>query len=270
MRLGSSRRGAGAPLAPLLLLLQPAAAPFSCSTISINCLCEWSFSGAWVQVSGLTKAPKTADDSAETCEQWCCTTTADWKDDALIHPNAKPGRCSTWQYMPPDPTGKENLGCWGGVGTTPDAYGKGSFHAAEWVGAAGCEGITSDWGNPFLVVLLLCSVGYLGGGAVYMRSKGATGRDLLPCATRPSFAICRLPPFSLSWLCRHRSKWMHVRSLVLDGFAFVRGGAKRRAPPAAAAGSSGSDRRKESKQPLLTDGRESKRDPLFPITGNGS
>ena len=35
---------------------------------------------------------------------------------------------------------------------------------------------------------------------------------------------------------------MHVRSLVLDGFAFVRGGAKRRGPPAAAAGSSsGSD-----------------------------
>ena len=54
---------------------------------------------------------------------------------------------------------------------------------------------------------------------------------------------------------------MHVRSLVLDGFAFVRGGAKRRPPPAAAAGSSsGSDRRKESKQPLLADGRESKRD----------
>jgi len=206
MRLGSSRRGAGAPLAPLLLLplLQPAAAPFSCSTISINCLCEWSFSGAWVQVSGLTKAPKTADDSAETCEQWCCTTTADWKDDARIHPNAKPGRCSTWQYMPPDPTGKENLGCWGGVGTTPDAYGKGSFHAAEWVGAAGCEGITSDWGNPFLVVLLLCSVGYLGGGAVYMRSKGATGRDLLPCAPAPlpSSAVCRLPHSADVLACR--------------------------------------------------------------------
>ena len=129
---------------------------------------------------GLAKAPASAQGSAEDCEHWCCTTT-DWKDG----PGAKhaPGRCSTWQYMPPDPTGKENLGCWGGVGTTPDAYSKGNFHASEWVGASGCEGIGSDWGDPFLVVFLLSSIAYLGGGAIYMRSKGATGRDLLPCAS---------------------------------------------------------------------------------------
>ena len=151
----------------VLALWLPAAGAFSCDAISIDCECMWSYSGACTQVVGLVKAPATAQDSAEDCEHWCCTAT-DWKDDPAVHPNAQPGRCSTWQYMPPDPTGKENLGCWGGVGTTPDAYAKGKFHATEWIGAAGCEGIGSDWGDPFLMVLLMSSAAYLGGGAAYL------------------------------------------------------------------------------------------------------
>ena len=201
------------PLAAVLLGTagSPAAAPFSCSTISIDCMCNWGSSGAWQQVGGLTKAPAEAQDTAEACERWCCTTVDGWKDSPqATAPAGKKGtpgtgRCQIWQYMPPDPTGKENLGCWAGITGDPTLYVAGVFHKTEWVGAAECLGIGSDWGTPFLVVLFVLGAGYLAGGAVYLRQKhGARGRDMVP----------------------HKGKWEHVHGLVLDGVAFAqaRGG----------------------------------------------
>lgn len=197
----------------VLGLLPLAAAPFSCSSISINCMCNWGTSGAWLQVGGLTKAPAEAQGSAEDCERWCCTKLDGWKDTPA---NGAPagqrgtpgtGRCQTWQYMPVDPTGKENLGCWAGISPSVDMYTKGTFHASEWVGASQCLGIGTDWGTPFLVVLFLGTALYLGGGAVYLKKKhGATGKELLP----------------------HRRKWQHVYGLVQDGICFARGAGKAR------------------------------------------
>eukprot|EP01046_Picozoa_sp_COSAG06_P002878 COSAG06_NODE_105_length_23834_cov_15.256710_9_plen_349_part_00 len=192
----------------LLLLPRPAAAPFSCSSISIDCMCNWGTSGAWMQVGGLTKAPAEAQDSAQDCERWCCTKLDGWKDSpANGAPAGKQGtpgtgRCQTWQFMPLDPTGKESLGCWAGISPDVSMYTQGSFHSTEWVGAAQCLGIGTDWGTPFLFVLFLGTTLYLGGGAIYLKQKhGASGKDLLP----------------------HRRKWQHVHGLVLDGVAVVRG-----------------------------------------------
>jgi hypothetical protein len=201
-------------VAALAGMLPLAAAPFSCSSISIDCMCNWGSTGAWMQVGGLTKAPAEAQGSAEDCERWCCTKLDGWKDTpANGAPAGKAGtpgtgRCQTWQYMPTDPTGKENLGCWGGISPSVDMYTKGQFHANEWVGASQCLGIGTDWGTPFLVVLFLGSALYLGGGALYLKKKhGAAGKDLVP----------------------HRRKWQHFHGLVLDGFAFARGGGKTKA-----------------------------------------
>eukprot|EP01043_Picozoa_sp_COSAG02_P056053 COSAG02_NODE_6590_length_3473_cov_2.408000_6_plen_341_part_00 len=215
----------GARVAALLGLLPLAAAPFSCSSISIDCMCNWGSSGAWMQVGGLTKAPAEAQGSAEDCERWCCTKIDGWKDSpANGAPPGKTGtpgtgRCQTWQYMPADPTGKENLGCWAGISSNVDMYTKGNFHSNEWVGASQCLGVGTDWGTPFLVVLFLGSALYLGGGALYLKKKhGAAGKDLLP----------------------HRRKWQHVHGLVLDGCSFARGGGKAAGAP--------------SSQPLLAHG----------------
>lgn len=200
VRMASGTRAATPVI--LLTLLPLAAAPFSCSSISINCMCNWGTSGAWTQVVGLTKAPPEAQDSAEDCEHWCCTKVDGWKDTPAGKKGTPgTGRCQTWQYMPPDPTGKENLGCWAGISPSVDMYAKGTFHANEWIGASQCLGIGTDWGTPFLVVLFLGSTLYLGGGALYLKKQGATGKDMLP----------------------HRRKWQHVHGLVLDGVAFVRG-----------------------------------------------
>ena len=73
----------------LLGLVSPAVAPFTCSTISIDCMCNWGSSGAWQQVGGLTKAPAEAQDSAEACERWCCTKADSWKDTPSPVPAAR-------------------------------------------------------------------------------------------------------------------------------------------------------------------------------------
>ena len=185
-----------------------------------------------MQVGGLTKAPPEAQDSAEDCERWCCTKLEGWKDTpsngAPAGKQGTPGtgRCQTWQYMPADPTGKENLGCWAGISPSVDMYTKGTFHASEWVGASQCLGVGTDWGTPFLMVLFLGGALYVGGGALYLKKKhGAAGKDLLP----------------------HRRKWQHIHGLVLDGISFARVGGKAKAA------------RVPSAQPLLADSGKGER-----------
>jgi hypothetical protein len=85
---------------------------FSCGAIMVDCACRWSSSGAWKQLMGLRKAPAEADVSARECEKWCCEKVSGWTDYGHKGPEQ---RCDIWQYMPPDPTGKENLGCWAGA-----------------------------------------------------------------------------------------------------------------------------------------------------------
>lgn len=199
-----------------LVAPSPTTAPMSCSGISINCMCEWATSSAWTQVAGLAKAPAEAQDDAEACERWCCTMNADWHDGpAAQGGKAGTGRCQVWQYMPPDPTGKLNLGCWAGIQVVGDGATYGQVkqaHSSEWIGASGCLGIGTDWGTPFLIVLFLGIATYLGGGVLYNKKQGARGKDLLP----------------------HRTKWQNIYALVLDGLAFARGGRKVQRRPAVA------------------------------------
>eukprot|EP01043_Picozoa_sp_COSAG02_P004978 COSAG02_NODE_132_length_34701_cov_707.955234_14_plen_318_part_00 len=217
-----------------LVVPSPTTAPMTCSGISINCMCEWSTSSAWKQVAGLAKAPDEAQDDAEACERWCCTMNAGWHD-GLPSQGGKAGvgRCQVWQYMPPDPTGKLNLGCWAGIQVVGDGatYGQvKAAHSSEWIGASGCLGIGTDWGTPFLIVLFLGTTAYLGGGALYNKKQGARGKDLLP----------------------HRAKWQNIYALVLDGLAFARGGGKVRRRPVVATkpllATDGGEQRKESKE----------------------
>lgn len=219
-------------------------APMSCSGISINCMCEWATSSAWKQVAGLAKAPAEAQGDAEACERWCCNMNADWHDGPVGQGGkAGTGRCQVWQYMPPDPAGKLNLGCWAGIQVVGDGATYGQVkqtHSSEWIGASGCLGIGTDWGTPFLIVLFLGIATYLGVGVLYNKKQGARGKDLLP----------------------HRTKWQNIYALVLDGLAFARGGGKVRRRPVVAKdpllATNGGGERKESKEKRSDGGGGSK------------
>ena len=69
-----------------------------------------------------------------------------------------------------------------------------------------CLRPTARWGSPFLAMFLVFGAVYFGGGALYSaKVKGVRpGLDAHP----------------------HWHAWLELRSLVFDGFAFVRGGGR--------------------------------------------